>query len=131
LTEAVARIIVLAVQGDKSSQDKDIIGDGETEVHMLGIDAKILKPLAHKYIWWKTPDEAIAAPERVIAQVMNIGDYADVQWLAEQVGDAVLREVLTHAQAGQFNARSWAYWHYRLGLAEVDCVPALPVRSLA
>jgi len=70
-------------------------------------------------------------PERVIAQVMNIGDYADVQWLASLVGDEVLREVLTHAEAGQFNERSWAYWHYRLGLSSVDCVPALPVRRFA
>lgn len=68
-------------------------------------------------------------PERVIAQVMNIGDYADVQALVTQVGDAVLRRVLSHAQAGQFNERSWAYWHYRLGLAQLDQVPPLPVRT--
>ncbi len=67
-------------------------------------------------------------PQRVIAQVMNIGDYTDVQLLASQVGDDVLRQVLAHAQAGQFNERSWTYWHYRLGLASVDHVPALPVR---
>jgi len=90
-----------------------------------------LKPLASKYIWWKTPDEAVAIPERVIAQVMNIGDYADVQSLVAQVGDEVLREVLTHAEAGEFNERSWAYWHYRLGLSSVDNVPALPVRKFA
>jgi len=70
-------------------------------------------------------------PERVIAQVMNIGDFADVQLLANQVGNDVLREVLAHAQAGQFNERSWAYWHYRLGMAEVGQVPALPVRRFA
>ena len=68
-------------------------------------------------------------PERVIAQVMNIGDYEDVQRLVAQVGEDVLREVLTHAQAGQFDERSWAYWHYRLGLATLDDVPRLPVRS--
>jgi len=45
---------------------------------MVHIDPNALKPLASKYIWWKTPDEAVAMPERVIAQVMNIGDYADV-----------------------------------------------------
>lgn len=89
----------------------------------------ILKPLANKYIWWKTPDEAVAMPQRVIAQVMNMGDYADVQWLASQVGNDVLRDALTHAEAGQFNDRSWAYWHYRLGLCDVDQVPALPVRK--
>jgi hypothetical protein len=62
---------------------------------------------------------------------MNIGDYADVQRLANQVGDDVLREVLVHAQAGQFDPRSWAYWHYRLGLASVDQVPPMPVRRFA
>jgi hypothetical protein len=95
---------------------------------MVGINQASLKPFASKYIWWKTPEDAVAMPERVIAQVMNIGDYADVQALASQVGDEALREVLIHAEAGQFSERSWAYWHYRLGLSGVDEVPALPVR---
>ena len=98
---------------------------------MAQISPESLRPLASKYIWWKTPEEAVAMPERVIAQVMNIGDYTDVQWLVSQVGDEVLREVLTHAEAGQFNERSWAYWHYRLGLSCIDHVPALPVRRFA
>lgn len=67
-------------------------------------------------------------PNRVIAQVMNIGDYADVQQLARAVGDDVLREVIAHAQAGQFDPRSWAYWHYRLELARADQVPPMPLR---
>ena len=92
------------------------------------LDQDALKRLAGKYVWWKTPDEAVLMPERVIAQVMDIGDYADVQALADQVGDDALRDVISHAEAGQFSARSWAYWHYRLGLADVDDVPALPAR---
>jgi hypothetical protein len=98
---------------------------------MIQIDRESLKAFASKYIWWKTPEEALVMPQRVIAQVMNIGDYSDVQALASQVGDEVLRDVLTHAEAGQFNERSWAYWHYRLGLSSVDHVPALPVRRFA
>lgn len=94
------------------------------------IDRDVLEPLARKYLWWKMPEEAMATPERVIAQVMNLGDFEDVQTLANRVGDGVLREVLTHAEAGQFNARSWAYWHYRLGLAEVDHLPPMPARRL-
>jgi len=97
---------------------------------MIQVNQELLKSFASKYIWWKTPEEAVAMPERVIAQVMNIGDYSDVQILAAQAGEEVLREVLTHAEAGQFNERSWAaYWHYRLDLAGVDQVPALPVRK--
>ena len=98
---------------------------------MIQVNQESLKPFASKYIWWKTPEEAVVMPERVIAQVMNIGDYSDVQALASQVGDKVLRDVLTHAEAGQFNERSWAYWHYRLGLSSVDHVPAMPVRRFA
>ncbi|MHB1511904.1 MAG: hypothetical protein ACYCTF_00515 [Acidiferrobacter sp.] len=98
---------------------------------MIGVDPEILKLMAQKYIWWKSPNEAIAMPERVIAQVMDRGDYGDVQRLVATVGNGVLREVLSQAQAGQFSARSWAYWHYRLGLAEVDRVPPLPVRVLS
>ena len=51
-----------------------------------------LKRLAGRYIWWKTPDDAAAMPARVIAQVMNLGDYEDVQILAKHVGDAALRD---------------------------------------
>ena len=93
--------------------------------------AEALRPYARKYLWWLTPEEALARPERIIAQVMNLGDYADVQALAALVGDEVLRDVLRQASAGQFNERSWAYWHYRLGLAEPDQVHPLPKRAFA
>ncbi|PWC17262.1 hypothetical protein [Brenneria corticis] len=98
---------------------------------MASINQKILKALAHKYIWWKSPDEAIAYPQRIIAQVMNIGDYSDVQTLVAHIDDDTLRDVMTHAEAGQFNARSWAYWHYRLDLCAFDQVPPLPLRRFA
>lgn len=61
---------------------------------------------------------------------MNIGDYGDVETLAECVGDEALRDALVHAEAGQFNERSWAYWHYRLGLANLELTPPLPTRRV-
>ncbi len=94
-------------------------------------DQDALKRLAREYIWWKTPDEAVATPARVMAQVMNLGDYDDVQVLAHHVGDQCLRDVLEHAEIGLFNERSWAYWHYRLGLAAPGRVPPMPTRTLA
>ena len=96
---------------------------------MRAVDPDPLRRLASKYVWWKTPEEAVSMPERVVAQVMNIGDYADVQALAALLGDDALRAVLTNAQAGQFNERSWTYWHYRLNLASEGDVPDLPVRE--
>jgi hypothetical protein len=98
---------------------------------VIQVNSDVLKPMASKYIWWKTPEEALAMPERVIAQVMNIGDYDDVLALEAVVSEADLAQVLAHAQAGQFSARSWTFWHYRLGLSEVGQVPALPVRRFA
>lgn len=95
------------------------------------INRDILRHLAAKYIWWRTPNEALQQPERVVAQVMNIGDYPDVQLLVAEVGDEYLREVLGKAEIGQFNARSWAYWHYRLGLAVPGQLPAMPRRRTA
>ena len=69
---------------------------------------------------------------RVIAQVMNIGDFEDVLALESALGDTPLRDAITQAQAGQFNARSWHFWHYRLGLADVAGeIPPLPVRTFA
>lgn len=62
---------------------------------------------------------------------MNIGDYDDVRELTAWVGEDYLREVLTHAGIGQFNERSWAYWHYRLGLAQSGHVPPMPQRRVA
>ena len=96
---------------------------------MTPVDLEALKPLAAKYVWWRTPEEALAMPQRVIAQVMDIGDYFDVQRMVEKIGDDALREALAQAQAGQFSPRSWHYWHYRLGLAAVGEVPALPRRE--
>lgn len=94
-------------------------------------DRETLKRLAAKYIWWKTPDEAAQHPERVAAQVMEMGDYDDVQLLSARLGDDYLRRVLAQAEAGWFSDRSWGYWHYRLGLAQPGQVPGAPRRRIA
>ena len=92
-----------------------------------------LRKLAARYIWWKTQDEAMRFPERVAAQVMNLGAWEDVVEMAAATGEEYLRSVLESAEAGQFDARSWHYWHYRLGLAEygVKPVPPMPTRKTA
>jgi hypothetical protein len=92
-------------------------------------ELQLLEELAARYIWWKTPPDAVLYPQRVAAQVMNIGDYDDVQRLTHTLTSDGLRAVLRSAEAGQFNDRSWHYWHYRLGLAKMpQDVPPLPVR---
>lgn len=94
------------------------------------IDREDLALLAQKYIWWKRPEDAVEQPERVIAQVMNIGDFEDIQRIEALAGTEMLTRVLVQAEIGQFTPRSWAYWHYRLGIADIGEVPALPSRRL-
>ncbi|MHB8472266.1 MAG: hypothetical protein ACYDC8_05325 [Gammaproteobacteria bacterium] len=98
---------------------------------MTNIDRTTLSHLAAKYIWWKTPQEAVRQPARVAAQVMELGDYDDVQLLSARLGDDYLREVLARAEAGWFSPRSWAYWHYRLGVSRPGQLPAMPQRRIA
>ncbi|MFA7522914.1 MAG: hypothetical protein WCY71_08345 [Halothiobacillaceae bacterium] len=96
-----------------------------------GDDDRAIKAFAEKYIWWISPEQAAKRPLRVIAQVMTLGTFEDMQHLVSSFGEDTLRRVIEHAEAGWFNGRSWAYWHYRLGLAEVDAVPPLPTRRFA
>ena len=95
------------------------------------MNGELMSRLAAKYIWWKPASLAMEQPQRVAAQVMELGDWDDVVQLCESEGEDFLRDVLQHAQPGQLSERSWHYWHYRLGLAQPGAVPALPQRRLA
>ena len=89
-----------------------------------------LRRWAGKYVWWKTPQAALQQPQRILAQVMALGEYTDAQTMVEVFGEDALSETLRQAEVGQFDARSWAYWHYRLRLAEPGRLPPLPQRQL-
>ena len=95
------------------------------------IQNSVLSKFALKYIWWKTPEEATLFPDRIIAQVMNIGDFTDVEILFKQVPSEYLKKIVLNAGAGEFTERSWHYWHYRLNISTLDQVPPLPVRKIA
>lgn len=83
-----------------------------------------------KYIWWKTPEEALQYPDRLIARVMDRGPWEDVCALIEIVGKEKLLDVLNHAEAGEFEPRSWSYWHYRLTDISLGEVPPMPERRI-
>ncbi|HIJ88366.1 MAG TPA: hypothetical protein HPP97_11910 [Desulfuromonadales bacterium] len=97
---------------------------------MIDGNNSLFKALAAKYIWWVKPEDVLKRPERVVIQVMNIGDFTDTVAVIESIGEERARELLTNAEAGQFSPRSWHYWHYRLGLAEVGNVAPLPKRRV-
>ena len=93
-----------------------------------GVQHSTLRRLARKYIWWKQPDEVLQNPDRIIVQIMNIGDYDDVLALLAEAGEPAFRQVLQRAGPGQLTPRSWNYWHVRLGLVRPGEAPPQPVR---
>ena len=98
----------------------------------LSPDARsFLERVSPVYIWWKTPEEALLYPDRLIAQIMDIGTFEDCRDLERLVGMDRLRAVVDRAEAGWFRPRSWSYWHYRLHLIEPgDDLPPMPKRVL-
>ena len=84
--------------------------------------------MARKYVWWLTPVEVGARPNLAITQTMEIGDFKDHRRLEASLGFDRLAQALRAAEPGRFSARSWAYWHYRLGLANPGRVPPMPRR---
>lgn len=91
----------------------------------------VLAALAARLIWWESAEWAQRHPERVIAQVMDLGTFEDVQRLRAAVDDQRLRQVLSSAQAGWFSTRSWSYWHRKLNPQADGSVPELPSRRLS
>ena len=83
--------------------------------------------LARKYVWWQPPERTLADRRLFLAQVMTLGGMDDVRWLLSRVSEDSLRAVLRDPPPGVFNARSWRYWHLRLGC---DPAPELPERPL-
>lgn len=98
---------------------------------MHAIDNEALLPYARKYVWWKSPEDAVRYPLRVVAQVMDVGDYADVLALGHTVGRDILQRALETAEPGWFSERSWTYWHYRLKLAKPGQTPPTPRRTFS
>ena len=87
---------------------------------------EFLSNMSKKYIWWKTPEEALVYPQSVLAQIMNIGVWDDLCLLVCEYSKEELIEVLKNAEIGQFNPRSWHFWCYKL----IGYVSPMPQRVI-
>jgi hypothetical protein len=85
-----------------------------------------IEALARRMIWWKTPEEALRYPDRLLAQVMSLGTWEDVQLAKRLWSQDEFVAVLKHPPPGVFDRRSWVYWHCVL---KVEPVPPLPQRQ--
>ena len=92
----------------------------------LQADRRALR-MAKKYVWWQSPERALADGRVLLAQMMTLGTAGDMRWLLSVVSSEHLLQVLDDPPIGVFNRRSWAFWHFRLGR---EPVPALPARRL-
>ena len=91
-------------------------------------DQRLLRALARRYVWWLSPGDALARPNFIATQVMEMGDYDDVLKLEATLGREALVRALREAEAGRLSERSWIYWHHRLGAAGKR-IPPLPRRT--
>ena len=84
-----------------------------------------LLTVAARVVWFKEPLDALADPVHFLAHVMTYGTPNDLLALRGIIGVNEYREVLEHAPAGVFDARSWAYWNLVCGRSPTP----LPRRS--
>src|SRR5690348_253417 len=91
-------------------------------------ESQLLSELGQKYMWWSPIGDKPHSPERIIAQVMNLGTYEDIRRLETELGFARLADVMIHAAPGWLSDRSWGFWRGRL-LLEIDApIPTEPPR---
>lgn len=81
--------------------------------------------VAQRVVWFKESADALGDPVHFLAHVMTYGTVEDLQAIDGIIGREEFREVLEHAPAGVFDARSWAYWNLVLGRVPA---PPMPVR---
>lgn len=84
-----------------------------------------LRRAAERCVWYEPPEAAVRDAPRLVAHILTFGTIEDINALRAQYTDDDLREALSAAPAGIFDARSWAYWNLVLG--EYD-PPPLPTR---
>jgi hypothetical protein len=85
------------------------------------------REIAAKYVWWKDPDAALANRTHFLCTLMTYGTLDDTRWMLEHYSPDDLRAALLDAPPGVFNARSWVFWHHKLGIAPIG---DLPTRTL-
>ena len=85
--------------------------------------AATLRRLSSRYCWDSSPERAHLEAERVILRTCNVGTWEDTLDIERVFGTPTLRAILSQSPAGALTPRAWSFWHYRLGLADVDNPP--------
>lgn len=93
-------------------------------------DDAFVRTIGTRYLWWERQRIDAVPIRRILAQIMDIGDYDDIECAIDRLGPAPFVDAIEHALPGWFRPRSWSYWHLRLGLrGPGEPTPAMPVRT--
>jgi len=99
----------------------------QTAPETTGAASPALLSIARRLVWWLSPEEALSQRSLLVAQLMTLGTWDDVEAARAALGEKALRETLNDPPTGIFDAPSWHYWHHRFGH---ESVPPLPKRRI-
>lgn len=94
----------------------------------LDLPAGFVSELERKYFWWEPVGSEPRSQDRILAQSMDLANFADIRRLETDVGPDRLIEVMRHAQPGWLSERSWEFWRGRLSAATGRTIPDQPPR---
>jgi hypothetical protein len=103
------------------------VGQLEGSRAMTDEQKTFLDYASRRYIWWGEVNDLDVSPQKAIAQVMNIGTWDDLCRLVALFSPQELLGVLNAAEIGQFNERSWHFWHNWLS----GKIPPMPERKIS
>jgi hypothetical protein len=83
-----------------------------------------LKAIARALVWWKPPEEVDLM--YLVRRVMEMGTPKMVDCVRNKLGQQIFRDALAQAEAGNFSAASWNYWHVILGVRPTPPLPQRP-----
>ena len=87
--------------------------------------AERIADIAHRIVWWQSPQQTLGRPSEFVARVMSSGSFDEVRAVERFFGRRFLVAALRDASPGVFDRRSWNYWLLVLGL---DTATPMPVR---
>ena len=86
-----------------------------------------LAAIARRVCWWESVAVTLENTPLFLCRIMALGTWEDISIALDHYGRHAFREALQNVPPGLFDARSWHYWHCRLGLLPV---PPLPQRLI-
>ena len=90
----------------------------------------LVTELEKKYFWWEPVGAQPRSERRIVAQAMDLADFADIRRLEIEIGPAKLIDVMLAAEPGWLSNRSWEFWRGRLTAATGRSLPETPPQRL-